>query len=60
MEPLQELMTAKEVRDYLKCSNEKVYELMKSRGFPSFKIGRSYRVRKGDFAEWINKQNVKD
>ena len=55
---LPELMTAKEVKDYLKCSNENLYALLKTRGFPSFKIGNTYRIRKDEFIDWINKQKL--
>lgn len=58
MNNLPELMTAKEVREYLKCSNQNVYNLMKEKGFPSFRIGNSYRVRKDDFINWINNKKV--
>lgn len=55
---LPELITPKEVREYLKCSNENVYTLLKQKDFPCFKIGRSYRIRKKDFIEWVNNQKL--
>lgn len=51
-------MTVKEVRDYLKCSNENAYTLVKSKGFPSFKVGGSYRIRKDEFIEWVRNQSL--
>lgn len=58
MNELPELMTVKEVRDYLKCSNENAYTLVKSKGFPSFKVGGSYRIRKDEFIEWVRNQSL--
>lgn len=58
MTNLPELMTVKELRMYLKCSNANAYALVKSRDFPSFKVGNSYRVRKNDFIEWVNNQKI--
>lgn len=58
MGELPELMTAREVREYLKCSNQNLYTLLKKKDFPSFKIGKSYRIRKDDLIDWINNQNT--
>lgn len=56
---LQELMTVKEVREYLKCSNAKAYEICKSnKNKFAFRIGNSYRIRKNDFINWVNEQKV--
>ena len=56
MNELPELMTVKEIRVYLGCSNAKAYELVKRKDFPSFRIGNSYKIRKNDFVDWVNKQ----
>lgn len=55
---LPELMTVKELRSYLGCSNAKAYEIVKSKGFPSFRIGNAYKIRKMDFVHWVNEQKV--
>lgn len=57
---LPELMSVKEVREYLSCSNQKVYALLKSKDFPAFKIGTSYKIRKDDFIIWVNNQKIKE
>lgn len=41
---LPNLLKAKEVGEYLGISNSKLYGLMKSRSFPSVKIGSRYYV----------------
>lgn len=58
MNNLPELMSVKELREYLGCSNAKAYELVKSKGFPSFRIGNAYKIRKCDFVHWVNNQKV--
>ena len=58
MSNLPELMTVKELREYLKCSNAKAYSLVRSKGFPSFKIGNSFRIRRSEFIEWVQNQKV--
>lgn len=58
MNTLPELLTAKQIREYLGCSNQKVYNLLKRKDFPSFRIGHSYKIRKDEFIEWINKQKI--
>lgn len=59
MNELPELMTVKELRDYLKCSNKNVYNLIKTDGFPCLKVGGSYRICKNEFIEWVNNQRLR-
>lgn len=58
MNELPELMTIKELRDYLKCSNQNAYNIIKLDGFPCLKFGGSYRIPKNEFIEWINNQRL--
>lgn len=58
MTDLPELMTVKEVREYLGCSNATVYDLIKQNNFPAFKIGNAFKIRKEDFISWINNQKI--
>lgn len=60
MNELPELISVKEMREYLGCSNQKAYTLIKSKDFPAFKIGTSYKIRKEDFIIWINNQKIKE
>ncbi len=60
MNNLPELMSVKEVREYLGCSNAKAYELVKSKGFPSFRVSNAFKIRRNDFISWINNQKVED
>lgn len=51
-------MSVKELREYLGCSNAKAYELVKSKGFPSFRVGKTFKVRRNDLVKWVNNQKV--
>lgn len=57
MNNLPELMSVKELREYLGCSNQKAYELCRKEKF-AFRIGKTYRIRKADFVNWVNNQKV--
>lgn len=50
------LITPKELQEYLHCSKTTVYELCKSREFPSFKIGKNFYINADKLPEWIDKQ----
>lgn len=56
MTQLPELMTVKELQNYLGIGKDKAYALVKSKSFPSVKIGGRYYVIKSDFVSWLAKQ----
>ena len=56
MTQLPELMTVKELQNYLGIGKDKAYALVKSKSFPSAKIGGRYYVIKPDFVSWLAKQ----
>lgn len=58
MNVLPELISVKEMREYLGCSNQKAYELIRTKDFPVFKVGSTYRIRKEDFIAWVNNQKI--
>ncbi len=51
------MLDAKIVKDIMGISIGLVYELMKSDGFPSIRIGNRYIVPKEKFIKWIEKQS---
>ena len=63
MDKLPEMITAKNIADYLGISRRRVYELFqlntKYGGIPNFDIGLSKRVEKKDFINWIENQKSK-
>ena len=50
-----EIMTSAEVAILLRVSRWSVYEMVKMRQIPYFKIGRSVRFRHSELIEWTKK-----
>lgn len=46
----------KDLMKILQISEWNAITLMKSKGFPSFKIGRLWRVREEDLEKWIRER----
>lgn len=42
------ILTTEEVRELLKLNDRQAKALMRTKGFPAFKIGREYRVTEND------------
>lgn len=57
-EELPPIICAQHIADYLSISRRRVYELFdlipQAGGIPNFDVGYSKRVRKEDFAAWID------
>jgi excisionase family DNA binding protein len=49
-----ELLTICDMIRILKISRSKAYSLIKEKGFPIIKIGKSIRIRKDELLEWLN------
>jgi len=48
-----EILTIDEVATYLKASKRTVYRLASSGKLPAFKLGGTWRFRRGDLDRWI-------
>ncbi|WP_432807223.1 helix-turn-helix domain-containing protein [Providencia alcalifaciens] len=48
-----EILTLKQVADYLKVNEKTVYRLIASKKIPCFKVGHSWRFKKEDLELWI-------
>lgn len=46
--------TDEELKDILQISLKQAKALMRTDGFPSIRIGRSYRVKEEDFLTWLS------
>lgn len=46
-------MTVKELQDELQISRNKAYELIHSGALPVIQIGRTYRIPRDKFEDWI-------
>lgn len=51
-----EILTVSEVAEYLKISEVTTYKLVQKGVIPSFKIGRSWRVKYEDLLAFIEKK----
>lgn len=52
---VDELLTAEQIAEILKVRKNRVYELARSAGLPSVKIGRYLRFPRQGLAEWLEK-----
>lgn len=55
----EEIMTLKEVAEYLKLAEKTVYRLAAEGKIPGFKVGGSWRFRKVAIEDWIDLQTTK-
>jgi len=56
---LPELMTIKELQNYLGIGKDKAYALVKSKSFPALKVGGRYYIMKPEFVSWLERQRGK-
>lgn len=53
------VLTPLEIGAVLGLSRNRVYELMHSKDFPAFKIGKKlYRIRKDKFLAWLDREDA--
>ena len=53
IDPSDEILTIEEVATYLKAGRRTVYRLAASGKLPAFKLGGTWRFRRGDLDQWI-------
>jgi len=53
---LDDILTMHELADYLKLNEKTAYRLVAQGEIPGFKVGGSWRFRRGDIIEWIKEQ----
>ena len=54
-----EILTLKEVAEYLKLAEKTAYRLAAEGKLPGFKVGGSWRFRKADIEQWIEEKKTK-
>lgn len=54
-----ELMTTRQLMEFLSLSRTKIWELVNKEQLPAFKIGGDYRYRRSEVIEWLEKYRVK-
>jgi len=52
----EEILTLKEVADYLKLAEKTAYRLAAEGKLPGFKVGGSWRFKHKDIQQWIEEQ----
>jgi excisionase family DNA binding protein len=52
----EDILTIKEVADYLKLTERTLYRLAQEGKIPAFKVGGSWRFRRDDLDHWIRQQ----
>jgi excisionase family DNA binding protein len=54
------ILTVREVAEYLRMSEAKVYRLANERQLPAIRIGKAWRFRKDLLDEWLSKCTESD
>ena len=52
-----QILTVKDVADYLKVNERTVYRMAAADKLPAFKVGASWRFKKEDIDSWIEQQH---
>ena len=55
-----DIMTIKELAEYLKLKEKNAYKLAAEGEIPGFKIGGSWRFKKSEIDKWITEQSGKN
>ncbi|GEQ98146.1 DNA-binding protein [Iodidimonas gelatinilytica] len=55
-----DILTIKEVAEYLRITEKTAYRLASERKIPGFKVGGSWRFQKSEIDEWIEDQKRLD
>lgn len=54
-----DIMTVKDLAQYLKIAEKTAYRFALEGKIPGFKVGSAWRFRKGEIDQWIKKQRNK-
>lgn len=52
-----EIMTVKELAEYLKIAEKTAYRFAAEKKIPGFKVGNAWRFKKVEIDKWIEKQS---
>lgn len=52
-----EILTIKEIADFLKVTERTIYRLAAAKSIPAFKVGGSWRFVKADIDMWIKQRS---
>jgi excisionase family DNA binding protein len=51
---IPEMISVSEIRKHLHLSSERVYKLIKMKGFPMLQIGHRYYIRRDKYKQWLD------
>ena len=54
--PEEQVLTVKEVAQYLKVNERTIYRMAVAGELPAFRVGNAWRIRLSSLDAWINKQ----
>ena len=54
-----DIITIREVADYLKLTKKTAYRLVAEGKIPGFKVGGSWRFRRSEIEKWIEQQTAR-
>lgn len=55
-----EILTIKQLADYLKVTERTIYRLAAAKNIPAFKVGGTWRFSQADIDSWIKQQSLVD
>jgi len=55
-----EILTIKQVADFLKVTERTIYKLAAAKKIPAFKVGGTWRFSKAEINQWIQRQQKED
>jgi excisionase family DNA binding protein len=58
-EATAELLTTRQLMEFLQLSRTKIWELVQQEGLPAFKIGGDYRYIRAEVLAWMEKYRVR-
>lgn len=53
-----EILTIKQVADFLKVTERTIYRLAAAKKIPAFKVGGTWRFSRADIDSWIRQQGM--
>jgi len=53
-----EILTIKQVADYLKVTERTIYRLAAAKKIPAFKVGGTWRFSRAEIDSWIKQQSM--
>ena len=54
----REILTIREIADYLKVTERTIYRLSAAKKIPAFKVGGAWRFSRADIDSWIRRQSM--